>query len=192
MKDRINIMLDIETLGGDDRAPILAIGACAFDENGVDEDNTFYRTCSVDGNDMFGQNAIDPDTVEWWLQQSDEAQAALFDTPRRLTLKLMLDDFFDWVVVRLPIEGAKLVCWAKPPSFDCRIVKAACERCGVDWPFSWRDERDVRVIIDIAKELNIKSALHEQKPEIKHRADHDAVAQAKVVVATMRHLKSLS
>lgn len=114
MNDHTNIMLDIETLGAGDRSPILAMGACAFTfEDGVDETDVFYRTCS------------------------------------------------------------------------CRIVKSACDRSeatGAKWPFHWKYERDMRVLVDIARALDIKAALHAQKPEIKHRADHDAIAQAKVVM----------
>ena len=42
----MNLMIDLETLGTDADCPVIAIGACFFDENGTYEE--FYQTLDVE------------------------------------------------------------------------------------------------------------------------------------------------
>ena len=104
----IHISLDLETWGTEPGCDIRSIGACVFDpETGFVHDGTlgtiqpFYRACempmvdtyrSPDGrggwinHPHYGERFMpkypltrNPRTVQWWSEQSDEAQAAFAD-----------------------------------------------------------------------------------------------------------------
>ena len=66
-------MIDIETLGKSEFAPLVSIGAIEFKP----EDNKalgreFYQVVDL-GESVVGY-AIDVDTLKWWMQQSDKAR----------------------------------------------------------------------------------------------------------------------
>ena len=68
------VMLDLETMGNGPDAAIVAIGAVAFDiETATISPRGFY--VRVDLESAIGSGGVmDPSTVIWWLQQSDEAR----------------------------------------------------------------------------------------------------------------------
>lgn len=173
-------MIDIETFGTGEKPPIVSIGACRFTyEDGVGMDNLFYLGCSLGDNKLRGR-LPEADTTDWWMRQSVEAKDALFSVPQADSFADMIKKFRDWAEAE---EATRI--WAKPPSFDLRIMKGAFESCGIRWPWHWGCERDARVIQDMARKFRITAAL-EAKPEIPHRADHDAIAQAQMVVEVDR------
>mgnify|MGYP006408929027 CR=1 FL=1 len=70
----MHIMIDLETMGTRPDAPIISIGAVAFDANGPLD--SFYAGVNL-GSSVNSGAKIDASTVLWWMQQSDEARAAL-------------------------------------------------------------------------------------------------------------------
>ena len=75
----MHIMIDLETMGTRPDAPIVAIGAVAFRPDSQHKDGemelggiygTFYMTIDLAKSVREGA-VIDPDTVMWWMQQSD-------------------------------------------------------------------------------------------------------------------------
>lgn len=68
------VMLDLETMGNGPDAAIVAIGAVAFSlERAEISPSVFYRLVTLESAVRQG-GSIEPSTVIWWLQQSDEAR----------------------------------------------------------------------------------------------------------------------
>jgi exodeoxyribonuclease VIII len=128
----MHIMIDLETMGNRPNAPIIAIGAVAFDANGIDRE--FYEVVDLDSAVRSGA-VIDPSTVMWWLQQSDEARTSLF-VMDGVTLSKALDKFSLWATVS-DITGV----WGNGATFDNVILAESYRRLDkvAPWPF-WKDK----------------------------------------------------
>lgn len=179
--DALHYMLDLETLATSRDAAIIAIGAVQFNPVAGKIVDTFYRNVTAKSNHEAGRK-IDPNTVEWWLQQSKEAQDALFAEPR-VPLEHALHDFQNWIQIdgtKNKVMYRKGRLWSNGPTFDEVIIRDAFTDLGFDtFPISFRGSRCCRTIIEIAKALGLK------KPEregTRHNALDDARFQAEGVM----------
>lgn len=164
-----DVMLDLETMGRGPDAPIIAIGAVQFDvEAGIGE--SFYRTVDLRSS-VDGGAVIDPDTVLWWMKQSDAARGAFRDGGE--PIGAVLDAFRDWLPARPRV-------WGNGAGFDNVILAAAYRRSGriVPWEF-WHD-RCYRTIV--ALHLDMRRA----QAGTHHNALDDALSQAMHLVEILR------
>jgi exodeoxyribonuclease VIII len=144
MKD---LMLDLETLGTGRDAAIIAIGALRFERSAPSLDGeSFYRVIKLSGD----IGAIDPATVLWWMQQSQEARDAIFSEAAQATaipLTDALSEFSKWV-------GPKVErLWTNGPMFDERLIREANARKGSRFPIGFRESRCCRTYYDLAREM---------------------------------------
>ncbi len=158
----MHIMIDLETMGTRPNAPIIAIGAVAFDAETIHDE--FYSV--VDLADAVAEGAVmSPDTVLWWLKQSDAARAA-FDRPGD-PLGLTLGAFREWIT-KFNLDGV----WGNGASFDNTILSEAYQRIGTSapWPF-WKD-RCYRTM------KNVHPGVQMERAGTHHNALDDAKTQA--------------
>jgi hypothetical protein len=160
-----HVMLDLECLGNTPPGVILSIGACEFDAAGVGKE--FYYRIDVASSLLHGLTT-ERSTIEWWRQQSNEAQAAAFYHPGAVTLEIALDRWGGFV-------NKSTYLWAKGPDYDCVMLKAAYEAFGRKLPWSFRNCRDVRTILAL-------SGVHQDKGPLAHNALEDAKSQAIAVI----------
>lgn len=89
----IDAMIDIETIGTVAGCVILSVGYLEFNPKGNDDFFSLVGTkrSHIYQLDREEQVALgyqeDPDTLDWWSKQSEEARARAFDTPANSTLK---------------------------------------------------------------------------------------------------------
>ena len=163
----MHVMIDLETMGNRPDAPIVSIGAVAFDSQGVGRD--FYRNVTLQSSVKSGA-VIDPDTVGWWMRQSDQARAA-FDKDA-ISLDVTLYHFRQWLK---PDEVTGM--WGNGAAFDNVILAESYKRLGLEapWPF-WTD-RCYRTMKSLFSNVPIvRSGTH-------HNALDDARTQAEHLVA---------
>lgn len=86
----MEIMLDLETMGNGSNSAIIAIGAVAFDTNGVKD--KFYQQVNLKSSVDAGME-MDASTVLWWLKQSDSARKAFKDNEKSLSIANALVEF---------------------------------------------------------------------------------------------------
>lgn len=177
-----HIMVDIETMGKGPSAAILSIGAVPFslhpDRIEVGRAETwFHERATLASNADLGRN-IDPETIEWWIGQSKEAQRALLAQPRH-DLPVILEGFRRWMVDSPGIRAETI--WAKPPHFDVSILMHAFEQANIDWPLHFGATRDVRTVLEIAKGLGWNDVVRLDLWGEKHNALDDATYQASQV-----------
>ncbi len=130
----MHIMVDIETMGNGPEAPILSIGAVAFDAMGIHKE--FYTPCTLESAVDSGA-VMDASTVMWWLRQDAAARAALEDgEDAGVGLELALRNFTGFLITEgAPLQGV----WGNGATFDNVIIHRSCKRLSLaSWPF-WLD-----------------------------------------------------
>lgn len=171
----MHVMIDLETMGTSADAPIVTIGACRFDTDGVKED-TFYRKISLKSA-LDSGSVLDADTVVWWMGQSDDArQEAVSGAGDLLDV---LGWFSTWIGETEYLEGV----WGNGAAFDNAIIAQSYRRIGREapWPF-WMDRcyRTVKAFSDIPI---TREGTH-------HNALDDAITQAKHLIAIWANQQS--
>ena len=116
-----NIMLDLETMGTGPNAAIVAIGAVAFDKNELGRD--FYLAISL-GSAVEAGGIMDASTVEWWLQQSEEAKKVFSGRTTNHFEALVL--FRDWI--NNYFEPRNVNIWGNGANFDNVILAQAYKK----------------------------------------------------------------
>lgn len=167
------VMVDIETLGTEAGCAILSIGAVRFGAGKLGD--TFHssihmRSCADAGLE------IDAGTLEWWLEQDDDAKEVLTGGDE---LSKVLFKFTEW------LDGADEI-WANSPSFDCEILQSAYEAVGQPVPWSYYEERDYRTLrsLPVAPDVD--------QDGVEHDALDDAEHQAYVAAAALSSLEGIA
>jgi len=161
------LMVDIETLGLEQDSAILSVGAVQFDKSGLATKfirDIDQRSCQAAG------LSLDVDTLDWHLTHGSFAGRELGDG---IPLRDALEDFVDFA------EPAEEI-WACSPAFDCRLLAHAGEQVGVEMPWDYYQERDVRTV----RELGLCDGDLEHRGEAHHALD-DARYQARQVVSAL-------
>lgn len=139
----------------------------------------------------------DPQTVQWWSEQSDEAQGAFADP---VDLGVALGRFSDWLhrLMPVPTEHPRLRplsnirLWSHGAAFDPPILAAAYEAVGLPIPWHYRAPRDTRTLFDAAgiEDHSALLARHPGPMGVSHHALDDSICQARAVCAAYNRLRS--
>lgn len=167
-----NVMIDLETMGKSNRAPITQIGAVVMDFERGELGDTFHIHVNLENSVRWG-GVMDASTVIWWLQQSPEARREFEPGVHQKSLIEALCAFAKW----LPPEPNV---WGNGSRFDNEILDHAYRSCGLITPWGHRQDRCYRTIKALHPEVRYTP------PAIKHHALEDAVAQAKHLLAILR------
>lgn len=178
MKD---LSIDLETMATTPDAMILSIGAAWFDrDTGEVQTPPFYRVIIITAGPA---RKMDPSTVQWWLLQSEPARLAV--AGKDLTGSCTLADALDELSV--VIESGVERVWGNGTMFDLSILEDAYRQIRVRVPWHYRAPRDMRTLVDAAQALGFDPQSISFKGDM-HRADHDAVHQARVISAAWRRI----
>lgn len=167
----MHVMIDLETMGTTPDAPIVAIGACRFDEAGAlyggNPYNSFYRKVSLQSAVDSGAY-MDPETVIWWLQQEPDAQREIVSG--EASLSDVLRDFAEWLG-RDEVLGV----WGNGAAFDNVILAQSYRRVGQDVPWPFHLDRCYRTVKNFSDVPMDRQGTH-------HNALDDAISQARHLV----------
>ena len=194
-----DIMLDLETFGTSNDAAIVSIGAVGFNadgENGslftnspdllVSGGQGFRRNVNLQDTPPDKRGVLDAGSVEFWLQQSDEARRMVVAGPRS-PLGTALQDFAAWVT-ETGTGRHDVRLWSNGPTFDEIILRAAFERYNLDLPISFRGSRCCRTMLENAETFGgynrreAARAAFSGGELVAHDALSDAVFQARGVI----------
>lgn len=179
-----SMMVDIETMAAEPEAAVVTIGACMFDpyagmEQAIDE--RFLIRISLQSNEQAGRR-LSAGTVEWWLKQSKEAQMGLFDG-HVTNLRQALVSFRLWFQHETTHRPERV--YANDPDFDVVILQSACRSVGENWPLGFWLNRSMRTVGELAypdhRERKVVIDTIRKAAGTHHRADDDAIAQARFV-----------
>ena len=159
-----NIMLDLETMGNGANSAITAIGAVRFNQSGLSDE--FYTLVDLESCVQNGME-IDPSTVVWWLQQSDEARAQ-FEQPN-LHIACALSAFSAWV-------GPAAVVWGNGAAFDNALLSNAYRKLNLQQPWQFWNDACYRTI------KNMYPGIRLRRIGTHHNALDDAKSQAQHLI----------
>ena len=174
-----HVMVDIETLSTKPNALVLAIGACEINFQLNDTGHKFYT--SIDHNSYTGLDYhIDPDTVLWWMSQSEDARRAIYvDTGSRKPIHSVLEDLGSWMCdLMITGNGAdELHVWGNGADFDNVVLTHFFKQCGVTQPWSFRGNRCFRTVKNLFPDTPDPA-----DAVVKHLALQDAEWQANKLI----------
>lgn len=139
------VMLDLETMGNGPDAAIVAIGAVAFDlETATISPRGFYVRIDLESAVKNG-GVMGPETVLWWLQQTQEARDEIAAPDiERVEILVALASFRRWIEDEA--AGADTRMWGNGASFDNVILRGAYQRARQLQPWHWWNDRCYRTI----------------------------------------------
>ncbi|EJJ5453011.1 3'-5' exoribonuclease [Escherichia coli] len=175
-----HLMIDLETMGKNPDAPIASIGAVFFDPQTGEQGPEFSKI--IDMGTCGG--TVDISTIEWWLQRSGEARAAILAD--RIPLDdalLQLREFIDENSGEFFVQV-----WGNGANFDNVILRRSYERQEIPCPWRYTNDRDVRTIValGLVMDFDARSVITFEGEH--HNALHDARYQAKYVSAIWQKL----
>lgn len=168
------IVLDLETMGNGPDAAIVAIGAVAFDIAAKEICKRFYTVVSLESAVEAG-GVMDASTVLWWMQQSDEARAALAEPGAHIVEAL--SQFSAWAASVAPCEELRV--WGNGAAFDNVILTSAYRRIGKSRPWSPWNDRCYRTVKMQYPHIKI------HRIGVCHNAVDDAESQAWHLIAML-------
>ncbi len=173
-----HVMVDLETLGKKAGCVIASIGAVRFDPRaGVQSSeellkDSFKRIISIP--DSISQEfKVDGSTIEWWMNQSKEAQESTFgeNLPKYLSSEA-IGDLQNWF-------NKNDFIWGNGANFDIPILEAYFDAFFANYPWKYAKVRCFRT----AKAMLPFAGASVPNNPIKHDCLTDAVYQAQVLQA---------
>lgn len=179
---RVDIMVDIETLGKGADATITQISAIAFDVLTGEHLSVFNEIADIEKNDKLN---VDGSTLKWWLNTNKELLTELLNSGK-YSSETVLARFNDWILAQSD-DPKDIYLWGNGILFDNRIIQNQLEKIGVGYPIFYKNDRDVRTIVDLAgRKLGISEKdLKERYKDytlVEHNAIDDVKYQIKLVV----------
>lgn len=182
-----HIFLDLETLGTKHDAPILVIAAYAVDHFGNYLARAQWR---IDIEDAKNHGQACPDTVEWWSKQDFVAKYAAFEQGPRISLAHALVDLEGLITGQIGFDndGNPPFIWGNAPTFDCAILRHAYEQVGQEVPWEYWQERDVRTMAWVGKQMGYDAKKNLQFDGTPHDALDDARHQARYTISILNKI----
>lgn len=165
---KVNVMLDLETVGTSPGCGILSIGACTFQDN-LDEPvvRKLFRV-GIEFDSLSKAGFVsDSFTLAWWENQSKEAYDVAFGGTTPIAKALV--EFSQW----LDSLKCEPVVWGNGADFDNAILAFTYTKMGMVLPWKYKNSRCYRTLKEI----------HSHIPQpvfagVRHNSLVDAVHQA--------------
>lgn len=170
---RIDIVVDLETLGVENSAPILQMSLAHFDIESGKIYSVFNTAISPSGLDE-KLVKVNIETLKWWTGNPDRSKIfnqllngsaiddiqniedivtenRCFENNNRLAMQFY--NFISQVRHAMNANSLDEVClWGNGIGFDNVILKELCLKEIQDYPINFRKDRDVRTILDMTVE----------------------------------------
>ena len=185
---RKDIMVDIETSGNETSSTIFQVAAVSFDIKTGKVFSKFNRIADIEENDVLD---VTGSTLKWWLKTNKELLAELLFKGEGSSEDL-LTDFHDWLNKQHDGNG-EVYLWGNGILFDNKMIQHQLNEAGLDYPVFYRNDRDVRTIVDLASvklgmtEKELKETYNDESL-IAHDAFDDVLYQVRLVTGCYNEL----
>lgn len=179
---RKDIMVDIETLGNKIDSTIIQLSAVSFDIKTGSIYETFNEVADISKNES--TISVTGSTLQWWANTNAQLFAELL-TRGDLSSEEVLRKFHEWLHV-INRDSRQLYLWGNGILFDNAMIRQQFEAIGLDYPIFYRNDRDVRTILELAS-IKLGKSEKELREEIydnelvAHDAFNDVANQVKLV-----------
>jgi hypothetical protein len=177
----IDIAIDLETFSTKPNAMMAVLGAAARDDSG---ELVIFEMAVSSSSWHAKQLDIDPDTVKWWLQQSQEARNAV-TAPSGTILYKVCESFNSWVTGIQGGPDAHVRVWGNAAAFDNVILRKNYEVAGVAPVWGYRSDMCYRTL------KNLYPSIPKVEPDFPHVASSDAIAQLLHLEMILNHMENL-
>ncbi|EPV8431275.1 3'-5' exoribonuclease domain-containing protein [Klebsiella quasipneumoniae] len=184
--DYVHVMVDLETMGKKNNAPIVAIGAVVFDPSTGSIGESFYKVVCLESSVNWGA-VIDPSTVIWWLKQSSEARSAIVNDDA-IPLQDALLQFREFVSDNVAGGSKKAQVWGNGASFENSILRSSYDCIAEDYPWEYWNDRDVRTMVELGQAISFDPKTTIPFEGSRHNALADAIHQARYVSAIWQRI----
>jgi hypothetical protein len=175
----MHLMIDIETLGIKNDAPVISLGAVLFNSGGMYD--RFYICFDVEQQIDSGKRKVDGSTIKWWMDQEGAAKKVFSDKSVRNEFALKtFAKFYNDLLLKYGLEQKDLKVWGNGPTFDMTIMESLYQSYGMKAPWGFREIRDFRTF----KEF-VYDGSNTERVGTHHNALDDAEFQAQVVIDGM-------
>lgn len=141
---RIDVMVDLETLGNKATSTIFQISASGFDIATGLSINSFNGISDISKNDKMN---VTGDTIKWWLDTDANLLKELLNKGEGSSDDL-LRQFQRWLLHM--VENNEVYLWGNGILFDNNLLRTQFEALGMAYPIHFRNDRDVRTIVELA------------------------------------------
>ncbi|ELN2576671.1 3'-5' exoribonuclease [Enterobacter kobei] len=180
-----HLMIDLETMGSNPDAPVVAIGAVFFNPQTGELGPEFYTAVNLSSEMEMGAKP-DGDTVIWWLKQSAEARAAIC-TGDAINISNAIYEFSAFISRNCERPGSLKV-WGNGANFDNVILRQAYRRVGHPCPWMFWNDSDVRTMVMLGRHFGFDPKVNMPFEGEQHNALADARHQAKYVSAIWQRI----
>jgi hypothetical protein len=154
-------MVDIETYATHHYAPIISIGAVAFDPADPRRDfenfPEFLVNIDLESNLKIGRH-MDPGAVMFWSEPAQADALAQWKKTLKFELALALQGFTQWIE-KVETEGDPLgkidAIWSYGSIFDLVILGTAFTQLGIEQPWTYKNERCFRTLKSLAPDAQV-------------------------------------
>ncbi|EJQ43996.1 hypothetical protein IEQ_04783 [Bacillus cereus BAG6X1-2] len=172
---RLDIMTDIETLGTNSDSTIIQISAIAFDIETGEYHEEFNRVADISKN--VNPIQVTGATLQWWSNTNIELYKQLLNSGMGSSEKILLD--FNIWLKNLSHQG-DLYLWGNGILFDNKMIQHQFELLGLTYPIFYKNDRDVRTIVDLAsKKLGVSEKELKKQFEDENLVHHNAFDDVK-------------
>lgn len=183
--NRIDIMVDIETLGKGDNPPVIQIAASTFNISTGD----IIEDCNLFV-DVRTLNNIEGDTLLWWLNTDKELLTQLLNagtqdkTYDEAATMALFNLWITHMSIKYKVDPKNIYLWGNGILFDNRIIQKKFNFYGIEYPIFYRNDRDVRTIVELAaKKKGFENEMPYKDAIPKTGTTHNALADVHYQVA---------
>ncbi len=177
-----NFSLDLETLGSAGSPVVLSIGLYHMkDEIEEEPDPSRLFVVNIDIDSCLKEGlTVSGSSLKWWFKQSDKAREALFTNPKPISLQQSIHALHLWFKDKKGYTDKTVKIWSHS-TFDIPVLNNACKALRLDMPWSHRDTRDIRTIVDGLELTELKRG-----HPLEHTCGWDAFAQGQQVLEALK------
>lgn len=150
---RIDIIVDIETLGKTANVPIFEIGAVAYNSE-TSKELYYHKSLCLKGT---GEVNVSASTLLWWIKTDAALLSKVLSGENEDVQKIfyteheLLKDFFEWIWSFLHDHGeSNVFLWGNGILFDNKLLQERMGKFGLPYPIAYRNDRDLRTLFEIA------------------------------------------
>ncbi|WP_137743414.1 3'-5' exonuclease [Robertmurraya siralis] len=175
MNKRIDVMVDIETLGKASDATIFQIAAIAFDIETGEHLAKFNQIANIEEETYL---RVDGSTLKWWLNTNKELLTELLNKGKG-TPEELLENFHKWLTF-ISDDTKNIHLWGNGILFDNKMIQQQLDDAYLGYPIYYKNDRDVRTLVDLAgKKLGITEKELKDKYNDDTLTHHDAFDDVK-------------
>ena len=194
ISDRVDIMVDLETLSNEMDVTIFQIAAVQFDIHTGDILDTFDLVADIE---LASNIEANGGTLKWWVTQNTDVLKDLMDrgTLGKKSPEEILRRFHAWLKEKIGYHGKENVfLWGNGIANDNTWLKIAFKKQGLEWPIFFRNDRDVRTVRELhlmRQDFKRDFKGEERTNDRPHDALSDATFQALNIADQVSHLTGM-